>query len=652
MIMAEFKPLPKKKQSKAQREKVEEIQTNWRKHPWVEDYHEEWKANIRFLEGDQYIWYDEKTKTIFDIEEHVDRDVKNVYNRVLPIIRQQWSDFRYPHEFYVIPNTSEAEDIKAARGGSMVIEFTNAKGKFHGKINMAKLWALITGVCFWKEWWNKDLYGLVKSKSGIGREKGDVDYNLVNPFNVRPDADGFVRGDWRYFDEGKRLPKSDVAQMFGVPEDQLPAVPKGDEGVGIFIPHNKSQSDEERTLVIERWVRPNKEYPKGRFYVIAGDWLLWEGDSPAPDAEIPYFQFPGIFPRLGHPISESAVRVLIHPQRQFNRYCSMVDEHIENFRVKGMIPWGSLQGEDLKGYRRAGVDYVQYHPKFGTPYMQSPPPIPETVVNWLNFMENELETESSVRKVSLGQLPKYATRASGVLYEGLRSRDKEVMYPAVDDQDEALQEAVKFRLKLIKKHYSVRRLIKTLGRNKRPIISEFKGTDLRDNTDVRVKSGVDIMTTRDKKQEVVIALVDKGFLQDPRKAMELLDVKDVDEYFEEEFIDQKQAERQIEIMKEKEIYIEADANDNHEVHYKIFNDFRKSEEFENLTPKVKGFIRQRIEAHKQYLGIKESEIEGEEAASPTAGERAAGTPPAAAPTEAAPALSTEQIMTALGGEGV
>lgn len=608
MSVKKFKPIGHIGQTEEQKTTVDFITNNWKSHPFVKNWHGKWEEYIAWWEGDQYKLYNEASRALEDVSAMVDRKYKNVYNRIMPLIRQTWGEIRYPHEFYVIPNTTEKEDIKGANISSQLIEYTNESGAFKQKVNRAKLWALLTGVVYWKEWWNKNLFGLIQGKDKNIKVKGNTDYDYVNPFNVRPDPLASSREGWRWFMEGKRVSKSGLEEEFGLEPGTLPASPKaGRADVHLFERKELEYSDEETAVRIESWHVPTKKYPQGRF-VVATDtgWLLWDKGNPSPDHAIPYFKIPGLLPIIGEQIGDSAVRMAQPAQRQFNRYCSMVDEHIENFKIKGMIPFGSLRPNELQSFTRAGVDYVTYNPKMGgTPHYQSPPPIPETIINWLRFQENELQMQTSVREVSYARLPKYSTRASGTLFEGLRRQDLSVLLPMVEDVDEACKQIMKFRLKLIQKHYDLPRLVKTIGKNKKVGIGFFSGTDMRDNTDVRIKSGVNIFTTKQKKEDVVMALIEKGIIKDAKKALELLDFGDMEEYMEDEFIDERQAERQIEIMKEGKVYIAATPDDNHEVLYRVFNNFRKTEEFETLSDKAKGFILRAIKEHKDYMVTKE-----------------------------------------------
>lgn len=621
--MAEkFKPLGPRDLSGDQKEVVEETDWYWLKHPVVENYHGPWTEYIAYLEGDQYCYYSETLQSLQNVEPLVEREIKNVYNRILPLIRQQWAEIRYPHSFYVVPNTTESEDKKAAAMASVLVEYTNVLRNFNHKVNFAKLWALVTGNVFWKEWWNKNLFGYVERKDGKPvKEDGDVDCNWVNPFNVRPDPQGKTREEWRWLIEGKLVPKSAVEEEFGLEKGDLPEETFVQAERGLFQRSNAVEPKEAMIVRKERWERPSKNYSEGRFIVTAGGFLLWEGESPAPEGDIPYFHIQGLMPILDEQWGDSSVRIAQAAQRQFNRVGSMVDEHIQYFKPKAMIPRGALTHREKAAFCRSGIDFVEFNPTgYGNPYWQSPPPLPEMFVRWLSFLENEIETETSVRKTLQGQLPKYATRASGELFQGLLGQDQKVLYPAIEDQEVQLQAAMKYRLQLIQKHYSQARMVKITGKNKEPSVAYIKGAEIRNNTDVRIRSGVDLMRSIEAKRNVVDAMIQKGLITDPKKAFELLDVKGLEEYMEDEYIDERQAQRIIDFFKQGKAYITANKDDNHDVHFKVFNNFRKTEEFDTLPEKIQGMILKRMEEHKSYLAQAQPQV------APTQGPAQAGAP--------------------------
>jgi len=375
-------------------------------------------------------------------------------------------------------------------------------------------------------------------------------------------------------------------------------------------------------VIIEHREKKSKDRPKGRFMVVTSSgWLLWDKDSPAPDGELPYFKLPGIMPILNSQFDDSPVRLAQSSQRKLNRYGSMIDQAIEEYRVKCIIPGHSLSPEDFKKYTRAGVEFIHVTPGIAAPYWQAPPPLPDFLVNWLSFQENEIEEETSLRKISKAQIPKYGTRASGVLWKGLKGQDEKVLLPIVEDTDTALLAPMKYMLKLVQKHYDVQRLIKITGKNKATSHIFLKGTELRDNTDVRVKAGVEMFSQREEKRAIVDAMIQKGYIREPRKAFELLDYKGLEEFMEDEYVDERKAERENYQMKEGKTP-KVHPDDNHNVEYKIHNNQRKREEYLLWPEPRQKILLKHLQGHK--LAIQES-IEKIQAA--TQGGPAEATPP-------------------------
>lgn len=608
MATEKFKPIPHSDQDKRQRADVDMVDEYWAKHPWVLLYHGYWREWIAWLYGDQYKIYNKRSQMLHDVSPFVQRETKNVYNRILPTVRQAWGEINFDHSFKVDPNTTEPEDIKAAKIASHAIEFTNLLGGFRGKYSKAKWWSLVTGSVFWKEWWNKTKMGTALNPKTMKATaiKGDVDFDFVIPFNVRPDPYGDGPTKWRWVVEGQVVPTSAVEQEFGLPKGSIKPTSIEQLQNYAWISDDLRQVTESPCLRIEYWQKPSEEHPQGRFMVIADDWILWDKENPSPKKDrLPYFHLIGLVPRMGEMVGDSLVRIGQQGQRQFNRSASMIDEQHENFRPKGLIPFGTLRGGDMTAYRKAGVDFVEYNPRLGAPYWQNPPDIRESQMAWLKFQEAEIKAETSIRDVSMGQIPKYGTRASGVLFEGLKQQDTTVISPALEDQEDAIKDAMSYRLELIQEHYKEDRMLKVFGRNKIISIRAFSGAELRGNTDVRVSSGIDVFATKKNREEVVMMLVEKGAIQDFKEAMNILENKDIDDFLEDEFIDERQAFRELELLKTKDVKdIDESPDDNHEAKYIVFNNFRKSEEFSTLTPKAQDRILAKIEKIKEAIAPK------------------------------------------------
>lgn len=360
-----FNPVARKNFDSELKGVYEQTETHWMKDPVIKNYHGKWREYIRWFEGDQYVFWNEYAERLQDVTPILKlegRDIFVVMNKILPMIRQLWGEIRYDHIFYGEGSTTEDEDTKAAHAASMVIASVLDRRKFNLKISDAKLWMLLTGQCYWKEWWNKDLFGIVRTEKGTtARESGDIDMDLVIPFNVRPDPEAKDRGGWRHFIEGKRVAKEIVEDEFNLPRGTLEAESREKIDSGIFERSDLEKSNEETVVRMEYHERANKKYPEGRFLVSASNYALHYGPNKSPDREIPYFVIPGLIPILGDQYYRSMVSVGQPGQQRLNKIASKIDEFWENMRLKCLMAQNSLTGPELEMYTRAGVDWIIYN---------------------------------------------------------------------------------------------------------------------------------------------------------------------------------------------------------------------------------------------------------------------------------------------------
>ncbi len=650
--MAEEKSTPKRLkdlEAGAVKDAFDLTRSDWDDHSFQALYAKLYE-DLRWFEGDQYGYYTgTKNAEWFNItEELLEREVKNVYNRILPMIRQQHGDLIIEHEFYTVPATDESADRRAAAVGSIIIEQSNYMRAFLRKMIEAKLLVLLLGNCYWKEWWNKRLNGLAWGKNGATVVKGDLDYAVVSPFNFRPDPHALCADEWRYVVEGKRLPTRTIEAEFGLAKGSI-----GEENYtsfeeSRFTRHGLTKPKEPSAVRLEYWEFASAGRPEGRFQVVCGDWLLYDGPNPTPDARRNYGHFGSGIPIVGTQFHQSMVEIAKAPQRQINRHGSMVDEHFQNFRAKGMLPWGSLRPGDEQAFRHmGGVDFVEYNPRSGTPFWQNPPPLPDSSILYSQVLESEFEVETSVRKPSYGQIPKYGSRPSNQLFQSLVGRDASVMQPTLATIDSELVAMMKVRLAIAQKHYKEPRLIKNTGKGRMPAVRSFIGSDLRDSTDVMVVPGVDIFTTRQRREDVAMRLAEMRAI-DAKTALELMRFKGVESLVKEGKVDEYQCVRHLEKMVATSAYIPADPSDNHEFAFAFVNDYRKGEEFEELDKKVQGFIIDRLNEHKDFL----RQMAPKPAAEPAPGAGAtAGLPSAEAGAAAAPAPGGLPIPEAAAGGG-
>ena len=123
---------------------------------------------------------------------------------------------------------------------------------------------------------------------------------------------------------------------------------------------------------------------------------------------------------------------------------------------------------------------------------------------------------------------------------------------------------------------------------------------------------VQTFAQKERKAQVVDALINKGMIKDARKALEILGFKeDIEEYMEEEFIDERYAYRIIDQIKRTngKTYPQPHPDDNHEVIFRILNNERKKEEFETWPEGAKKALLELMEKHKEMMQAPEQKEE-------------------------------------------
>jgi hypothetical protein len=127
---------------------------------------------------------------------------------------------------------------------------------------------------------------------------------------------------------------------------------------------------------------------------------------------------------------------------------------------------------------------------------------------------------------------------------------------------------------------------------------KVRGQDLKggsldaDYFDVRTIAGSTLVRDPMKQREMVNAMIQLGVL-DPAQhrdvILKILDVADIETAFEDDRLDEQWADRENELM-EGGAFPQPRDFENHQIHTKVVNRFRKSERYRRLPPKIQALF--------------------------------------------------------------
>ena len=291
--------------------------------------------------------------------------------------------------------------------------------------------------------------------------------------------------------------------------------------------------DEDMVLFKEVEQRPTKDFPQGHYSAMVGERILFEYDrlpiKPGKDGrwdysltDFHYHYVPGRF------WSDSGVNDLISPQNTVNE----IDQDLAVNR-KGIGKPLVLVPTDvnMKKLTRFGqsVIVIQYDALLAggaKPEIGRGIPLPQQVLDERAVhMQSAQDAAGDPRNVLRGKAP--SNQASGVMVDILRDAAEQGHLPDVDRFYRSLKRVKRKQLILAQEAYTEERMIKIPDQGGRAKVINFKGADLRNNTDVRIELASGAASTRAGQANLLLKLVGDGFFNidspvDPEFKIEIL----------------------------------------------------------------------------------------------------------------------------------
>jgi hypothetical protein len=227
----------------------------------------------------------------------------------------------------------------------------------------------------------------------------------------------------------------------------------------------------------------------------------------------------------------------------------------------------------------------------------------------------------------------------------LQEQDESMLSTTFGSIEEGFEKIGYQTLCYVKQYWDTPRTVKVVGRDSQFNVIVFQGSDLRDNTDIRIEAGSALPTSKSAKQALLMDLMSQGFIP-PEKGLELMEVGGVQRLYEEVQIDSAQATREnmkmstvtqqdmeaylqtfmgVDPMTQQPMLVDPNSGqplvdemgnptapplivpvntyDNHQIHIQVHNNYRKSQEYENLPQPIKDLFEEHVNQHMMALGM-------------------------------------------------
>lgn len=616
----------------------------------------QWYLNLCFYYGKQNVVYRANPNLVFGANGSLYVPpapywrVRPVFNYCKPIIRREIAKLNSSKPTVnVMPASTEDRDIFAAQAGEDIWQATYRRLNLARVFRRASFWTQTCGVGYIKTYWDPNLTDpeakpAVPPIPGITEAMmpqvptGDFAVQHETPFHVFvPDLREEELEKQPYLIHAQMRSAEWLKMFFGYDFTDTSGLSNEmiiDDSWINLIGANNNQKGNKQVLVLECWVKPGAlpMMPEGGFFSVAGNRIMPPGVTfgwPYQHGMYPFSKLESI--PSGKYYSDSTLVDLIPIQKEYNRTRGQIIEAKNRMAKPQLI---AEQGSvDPSKITTEPGQVILYKTGFEAPRPLPLQDIPSYVINEVQQLTTDFSEVSGQHEVSKGQTPTGVTAATAISY--LAEQDDTMLSHAYQSFEEGIEKSAKLILSYANQYWSEERIIKVTGPGGSFDAKAFKGSDLRSNSDVRVEAGSALPQSKAATQAFLMDLMNMGHI-DPQKGLELMQIGSLSKLYETVHLDIRQAQRENlklvsitpQMMQAHQMQAEQDFQehpddyfspndpmspvrtpieakpivavntfDNHEIHIKVHNDYRKSQAFENADDMIKQLFEDHVNAH-------------------------------------------------------
>jgi len=588
-------------------------------------YERMWLLSMAYIASKQYTFFNATTHQLMDLLKRPG-ERRVVDNQLLPKWKRQIADLiKNDPEMSVVPNTTEEEDLQAAKIGDKVLKFWWRNGHMKRTIRLLAVWLYTTGNVFVEDMWDTSIGPHQMNKdTGVLEYEGDVRCVLWSPFEVVVPAMGLFNGEmddlpWVETYTWKTL--SWMEDFFGVGKvkDVKPETRPANDTTLNTLFGGTSSKDSELTrgaMLHEFKIKPCPEFKKGMHAYGANGIILLREDYPYKEYPIEHFkdiELAGNF--WGASTTEHAIQL----QNRWNRTHNSIDTFNE---VMGKGKWLAPKNSSLEVEPNdQHGEIVSYNPVLGhKPEHVTVKSLPGTYELVLGSTRASLENLYSQHEVSRGT--NKSDIRSGDMLEILREQDAHGNIPSHMVFEEALERLARRVLRRIQQGYTNTRTVKIKGKDSQWEVMAFKGADLRDNTDVSVRRQSSLPDSRRAREAQIMEKFTQGLYGDPRdptvrrEVMNMLQDAIVEDVFSDTRLDETVARNENMLIYTNQVeQVRTNPYDGHVTHVKEHNRFRKSHDYQKLKYEnqklfviLEGRFEEHMQQHHAYIAEQERKM--------------------------------------------
>lgn len=504
---------------KEQEELVAEVQADFKRRQEERRAIERgWQLNMNFLSGNQYC----DVNSLGEIESDAGGyywQEKRVFNHIAPTVDTRCCKLTGIRPKLAVRAASEDDDDRrSAKLASAILAATCEDCDVDGAISAATVWSEACGTVFYKIIW--DSYAgneIGRTFDGASVREGKIRLQVVPPFEIYPDTlSEQTLANQPSIIHARAVPVADIYAAYGVKiagrdiEEYAQSRASGKSASTPAVKHGYE-------VVIERYIRPDSQYPDGRLTIVAGDKLLFDGALPYINGENATRTYPFAVqycvPLAGSFFGTCIVDRLIPVQRAYNAVKNRKHEFLNRIAM-GMIAVeeGSVDTDELLEDGLTPGKILIYRQGGTPPEMLTLGSVPSEFTVEEERLEEEFDKISGTSDITQ-RANAFTSVTSATGLQLIIEQDEARLNVCYEQIKSALKSIGKMMLRLYRQFASSVRLVGFSAGNDALSALSFKGSDITGD-DVVLEADSDINMTPARRRATIYDMIDKGLFSD------------------------------------------------------------------------------------------------------------------------------------------
>ena len=375
------------------------------------------------------------------------------------------------------------------------------------------MWSETCGTAFYKIVWDYDGGGMLGKIDGKKISEGDVKIICCSPFEIYPDLltaesiDGL-----KSLIHAKAVCVKEIEDSYGITVEG-----QDFDEYTLALGGGQKNTRKNHALVIERYEKPNKQYPNGRLIIVAGGKLVHMGELPYVNGEDGQRAFPFVaqaaVSQTGCFFGVSIIERLIPVQRAYNAVKNRKHEFLNRISMGVLtVEDGSVDTDELLEEGLSPGKVLVYRQGSRPPQLMATGSVPSDFAHEEERLLNEFVIISGVSEISRNSLAP-TNVSSGVALQLLLEQDDTRLTVTAENIRKSVRGCAKQILRLMKQFVSQTRMMKMTGEGKKVEVYYFKGSDI-SSDDVVFDTENELNSTPAQKKSLILDLLKMGLLSD------------------------------------------------------------------------------------------------------------------------------------------